>query len=632
MPMTNWKAVYEKKKCDARTALKAIKPGNRVFIGSGCGEPQHLVDTLAELRWEMSDIDVLHALSMGEASYTNPEFKGHFRLKSFYIASASREAVSEGRADYTPIYLRDVPGLFQSGRIPIHVALIQVSPPDIHGYCSYGISVDITKAAAESSNIVIAQVNPQMPRVWGNSFIHVNDIDYVVEYEEPLLEKFPEPPADEHELIGRQVAKLVEDGSTIHAAFYTAPTQALLALKDKKDLGVHTDVLHEAYLDLIEAGVITNREKTKHKGRIIASFCIGSKRLYDFVRDNPQVQLHPIEYVNDPAVIGANDKMVSIVSAIQVDLTGQVCADSAGYQILSGIGGYVDFMMGTRMSKGGKHIVAMPSLGRDKKRSRIVSHLDEGSGVVLTRGSVKYVVTEFGAANLHGLSIRERALALINIAHPRFRDKLLIEAKQLKYLYEDQIIHTGIELAYPNQWETWQTFVDDSRVFFRPIKSTDERALQEFFYSLPKEDIYYRFLSNMKVFSHYDTQAMCNIDWEEGAAIVGTIGEIGSERVVAVGRYLKESDSDLAEVDFTVSHEHQRKGIGGFLLHYLTEIAKAQGVEGFTAYVLTSNRKMLSVFHRTGYRVRIRTDNGVFRISFRFDEAVDQCILDPEEK
>ncbi len=628
--MHDWEKDYQAKKRDAETALKVIKPGERVFIGSGCGEPQHLVNSLASLRWYISDIEILHALSMGKRAYTNAEFAGHFRLKSFYIASGSREAVSEGRADYTPIYLRDVPALFTSGRVPIHVALIQVSPPDKHGFCSYGISVDITKAAAESARTVVAQVNPAMPRVWGDSFIHVNDLDIIVEHEEPLLEWAASTPSSIHERIGEQVAKLVEDGSTIHAGMNAVCVEALRALKGKKDLGIHTDVLHDAFLELIESGAVTSRMKTKHAGRIIASFCIGTKRLYDLVRDNPQVQFYPTEHVNNPTVIAANDHMVSINSAVQVDITGQVCADSRGYQILSGIGGYVDFMVGTRMSENGRHIVAMPSISRDGKRSRIVTHLDEGSGVVITRGSVQYVITEFGIANLHGLTIRERALALISIAHPKFRDKLLAEAKQLKFLYEDQILETGMELAYPNL-ETWQTFKDDVRVFFRSIRPTDERPLQEFFYSLPKEDIYYRFLSNMKVFSHYDTQAMCNIDYEDGVAIVGVMGDIGAERIVAMGRYLMEPNSDMAEVDFTVSHELQRKGVGSFLLHFLTEIAKANGIAGFTAYVLSTNRKMLNVFYRTGYRVRTMAEDGVFRIAFRFDEKADLCQLDLED-
>ncbi len=629
--MTDWRTEYEQKKRDYKNALRSIKPGNRVFIGSGCGEPQYLVDKLDELRWELSDIEIVHGLSIGKSSYTNPEFKGHFRLKTFYIASGSREAVSEGRADYTPIYLRDIPALFQSGRLPIHVALIQVSPPDVHGYCSLGVSVDITKVAAQNARMVVAQVNPMMPRVWGDSFIHVSELDVIVEQEAPLLEFHLGSSTKVHHAIGERIAKLVEDGSTVHAGIGMASATALRHLVDKKDLGIHTDVLFEPFLDLVHAGAVTNRKKRNHQGKIIASLAIGARRMYDFVHDNPMVEFHPTQYVNDPSVIASNDRMVSINPAIQIDLTGQICADSLGHQILSGIGGYVDFMMGTRMSKEGKHIVALPSTSLDGKRSRIVTHLDEGSGVIITRASVQYIVTEYGVAHLHGLTIRERALALISIAHPRFREQLLEDAKNLKYVYEDQIIQTGEGGMYPDHLEIWQTFKDNQQYFFRPIKPTDERALQEFFYSLPKEDIYYRFLSNMKVFSHYDTQSMCNIDYQNEMAIVGCTGSQVGDQIIAMGRYIVEPKSDMAEVDFTVSHELQRHGIGTFLLHYLTEVARENGVKGFTAYVLSSNRKMLSVFHRTGYRINTRMDDGVFRIWFRFDEKVDQCLLEPEE-
>jgi GNAT superfamily N-acetyltransferase len=314
--------------------------------------------------------------------------------------------------------------------------------------------------------------------------------------------------------------------------------------------------------------------------------------------------------------------MTAINSALQVDLSGQVCADSLGHKVYSGIGGYVDFSVGASRSQGGKSIIVLPSTSSDGRRSRIVSHLSQGAGVVGTRAAAQYVVTEFGIANLHGQTIRERALSLINIAHPRFRQQLLAEAKRIRYLYEDQILSPPSGQYYPEEWETHHNFDSDLEILFRPIKPTDERALQEFFYSLPDEDIYYRFLSSMKVFPHRDTQAMANIDYENEMTMVGVVGDIGSEKIIAVGRYILDSESNFAEVDFAVRSEMQHKGVGTFLVRYLTEIARSKGVTGFMAYVLAANRKMLKVFRKTGYVIHRSLDSGVYEIQFRFDEPV----------
>jgi len=403
-------------------------------------------------------------------------------------------------------------------------------------------------------------------------------------------------------------------------------------LTDKEDLGIHTELITDACIPLVEQGVITGKKKSIHRGKIVASFCLGTRRLFDFVHNNPQVELHPSEYVNNPRVISRNYRMTAINSALQVDLTGQACADSLGHRIYSGIGGYVDFNMGAARAPEGKTIIVMPSTSPDGKNSRIVSHLTLGAGVVGTRASAQYVVTEFGIAHLHGKTIRERALALINIAHPKMRERLLEEAKRLRYVYEDQIIPPPFGQLYPEELETYQIFDGNLKVFFRPIKPTDERALQEFFYSLPDQDIYYRFLSAMKVFPHRDTQAMVNIDYEHEMTIVGVVGDIGAETIVAVGRYILDQKTNFAEVDFAVRAEWQRKGIGTFLVHYLSEIARSRGITGFTAYVLAANRQMLSVFHKTGYVIHSSLEDGVYEIWFRFDEPARQCLTDPEDQ
>ncbi|MBI4773942.1 MAG: GNAT family N-acetyltransferase [Deltaproteobacteria bacterium] len=625
MGTSDWKSVYEKKKTGADTALRSIKPGQRVFISSGCAEPRHLVSALEALHYELSDVELIHSFSLGGRSLTSDAYKESFRVKSFFVASGTRGAVSTGNADYMPIHFRHVPKLFTSGRLSLHAALIQVSPPDEHGYCTFGISVDIGKSAAESAETVIAQVNRSMPRVHGDSRIHVDEIDFIVEHEEPLLEyRFPTP-TDIQDRIAEKVAGLVDDGSVIAAGLAPTSAQAVLSLRGKKDLGIHTDVLHDAFLGLIESGAVTNRQKKSFPGKVIASCCIGTRRLYDFVHDNPDVELHPTEVVNDPASIALNDKVVSISPAIELDLTGQVCADSQGHRIFSGFGGYADFMDGADLSKGGKKIVVIPSTNPDGSRSRIVSQLTPGSGVVLSRASVQYVVTEFGIVDLFGMSIRERTIALIDIAHPRFRRQLMSDAKRLHYVYEDQALSDERGRLYPDRWETKRTFKEDLGVRFRPIKPTDERALQELYYFMPREDVRTRFFLPMKAFPHRDVQAMCNIDYLNQMTIVGTLREGGGERIVAVAHYIREDGSDTAEVDFAVNRKYQNTGIGSFLINYLIEIARANGLKGFAAYVLRTNMGMVRVFRKTGYRMLTELEeDDVLHIQLRFDGSPAQ--------
>ena len=626
---SEWHADYDKKVQSAERAMRLIRRGHRVFIGSGCGEPQHLVQALERVAIELADLEVLHLLSLGRTSYTDKTFQDKVRLKSLFVASGSRQAIAEGRADYTPIYLFDVPELFHSGHTTIDVALIQVSPPGEHGFCSLGIAVDIVKAAATNANVVIAQVNPRMPRVLGDSYIHVGDLDVIVEHEEELLEMPPPLMNETAHQIGKHVAKLIEDGSTIRAGVGSVSNAALYSLAGKKDLGVHTDMLTDAYLHLVEGGVITNTRKTLHPKKIIASFCMGSRKLYDFVHNNPMVEFHPIEYTNDFSVISKNEKMVSINSALQVDLSGQVCADSMGYIIYSGVGGSVDFIRGSTLSKGGKSIIVLPSTTLDGNESRIVPHLSEGAGVVNTRGGVHYVVTEFGAVNLHGKTVRERALALINLAHPKFRGDLLEAAKRLRYAYEDQLLPLGDTPQYPDEWETTQPCGDDGRVFFRPVKPTDERSLKEFFHALPHQTHYFRFISAMRVFPQRNLQDLLNIDYEKEMSVVGVIGAVGSERVIALGRYSLDEETNIAEVDFAVRQEWQGKGVASYLLNHLVRIARAKQIAGFVAYVDPTNQAAAAVFHNTGYVMHRSLRKGIHQITILFDQPAEQCFTDP---
>ncbi|HZT59994.1 MAG TPA: acetyl-CoA hydrolase/transferase C-terminal domain-containing protein, partial [Pyrinomonadaceae bacterium] len=446
----SWRERYHEKLVDAATAVRSIRRGQRVFVGSGAAEPQALVNALGERAEELADTEIYHIMTLGVAPYAEARFARNFRHNAFFIGSNVRPAIHEGRADYTPIFLSEIPRLFRSRRVPLDVALIQLSPPDEHGFCSFGVSVDIVKAAAESASHVIAEVNPCMPRTLGDSFIHVSRLDLLVEN----YSEIPEPEQaeiDEAAIeIGRNVARLVDDGSTLQMGIGVIPNAVLAQLGGKKDLGVHTEMFSDGLLDLIESGVVNCSKKGFLDGKIVASFCMGTRRLYDFVDNNPLFEFRPVEFTNDPVQIARNRKMVAVNAALEVDLTGQVAADSIGSRFYSGIGGQVDFIRGAARSEGGKPIIALRSTAKNDTVSRIVPQLKEGAGVVTTRGDVHYVVTEYGIADLWGRNVRERAMALINIAHPKFREELLAEAKRHHLVYEDQILLASAH--YPEQW------------------------------------------------------------------------------------------------------------------------------------------------------------------------------------
>ena len=617
MHSTPWQERYADKLMTARDVLRAIKRGQTVFVGSGASGPQVLVEEMAKWADDFADLRVVHLLTLIPAPYAESKFTNRFRHNAFFVGDNVREAVAEGRADYTPIFLSEIPNLFRSGRFHIDVALIQVTPPDAHGFCSFGVSVDIVKAAAESADYVIAGVNPQMPWTWGDSFIHVDQIDALVENDTPLPEfRYPEPDEVTRK-IGENVASLIENGSTLQLGIGAVPDHVLPYLKDKRDLGIHTEMLTDAILDLIEAGVVTNARKTLHRGKTVISFCVGTQRLYDFVDRNPFFEFHPSDYVNDTFVISRNDRMVAINSALEVDLTGQVCADSIGYLFYSGIGGQVDFIRGAARSRRGKPIIALPSTAKGGTVSRIVSHLSEGAGVVTTRGDVHYVVTEYGIADLHGKNIRERALALIHIAHPKFREELLEQAKLRRYIFIDQLPPLGV---YPAELETYVTLRPGMKILFRPIKPTDEAMMQELFYSLSEDSIYYRFFHRTQVMPHKKVQRFTTIDYQKEMAIVGVVEEYGREKIIAVGRYSLEPESNMAEVALLVHDDWQGRGIGTRLLKYLIQIAKGRKISGFKAQILADNRAPLHMAHKTGYTVETTLENGIFHVSFKFQE------------
>ncbi|NOZ49076.1 MAG: acetyl-CoA hydrolase/transferase family protein [Chloroflexi bacterium] len=428
--------IYQSKITSAEEAVAIIPNGANIFLTGNCSIPQHLLSALVQ-RARTDDIHGLtihQILTLGDASYVAPDMAGKIRVNTMFISPNVRQAVNEGRADFTPVFLNEIPKLFREGIIPLDVSLIHVSPPDEHGFCSYGIEVGITKPAAESSRIILAEVNEQMPRTLGDSFIHVSKLTHVVPVNYPLTEMVQGEPGELEKAIGAHVAELIPDGATLQLGIGAIPDGVLYYLKDKRDLGIHSELFSDGVVDLVELGVVTNERKTLHRGKIISGMILGSQRLYNFVDDNAMVEFHPQDYVNDPFIIAQNDSMVSINSAIEVDLTGQVCADSLGHRLYSGVGGQIDFVRGAARSKGGKPIIALPSTAKQGAISRIVTELKPGAGVVTTRNDVHYVVTEYGVAILYGKTIRQRVEALIGIAHPDFRAELRSQARAFHYI------------------------------------------------------------------------------------------------------------------------------------------------------------------------------------------------------
>jgi len=423
----DWRELYKQKVISASEAAEKIKNGYRVVIGHAAGEPRAVIDAMVGDSDKFSNIEIVHMIGMGTGGYVKEEKEFNFRHNSLFAGPSTRNAIADGRADFTPCFFSEIPKLFREEYLKVNVAIIQISIPDEHGFCSFGVSNDYTKPAAECADIVIAEINPNMPRTLGDSFIHVRDIDYIVEVNYPLMEIKPSEIGEVEKAIGKNCAELIEDGSTLQLGIGSIPDAVLLFLKDKKDLGIHSEMISDGVLELVESGVINNKKKTLHKDKMVVSFFMGTKKFYNFIDNNPMIEMHPVDYVNDPYIIGKNDNMVSINSCIQIDLMGQVAAESMGLKQFSGVGGQVDFVRGANISSGGKSIIAMPSTAAKGTISRIVPFLEEGTAVTTSRNDVHYVITEYGIAGLKGKSLKERARALINIAHPNFRAQLIKE-------------------------------------------------------------------------------------------------------------------------------------------------------------------------------------------------------------
>jgi acyl-CoA hydrolase/GNAT superfamily N-acetyltransferase len=602
-------------------ALAHLRSGMRVFIGSGCAAPQLLIEVLVARADEVYDVEILHILTHGPAPYAKRNLLEHFRQNSFFIGANVRNAVHEGVADYTPLFLSEIPRLFREKQMHIDIALVQVSPPDPHGFCSFGVSVDVVKAAVESADFVVAEVNPNMPRTLGDSFVHVNALDAMVKSEKPLLEFAMEAITPEAERIAEFIESLVPDGATLQTGIGNIPSAVLAALKNKRNLGMHTEMITEAVVPLIESGVLNGKCKTLLPGKIVTSFCFGNRKFYDYLNDNPAFEFRPTEFTNDPFQIARNRDMIAISSAIEVDLTGQICADSIGGKFYSGFGGQVDFIRGAAKAENGKPIIALPSTTRDGKISRIMPWLKTGAGVVTSRADAHYIVTEYGVAYLHGKTVRERAIALIHIAHPKFRDELMKQAREAKLVHPNQIaLPPGLQ-PYPKKFEIDREFSSGLKIHFRPIQPTDEDLLKELFYSHTPSTIYQRYFGQISHLKHDTLQQMVTLDYRDAMAIVGEVPHEGRKRIITVARYYRNPATNWAEVAVVVQENFQRRGIAEFLLRHLAKIAAEQGIIGFTADVLSENFAMLGTFRKIAAPVEMQSKAGITAVQFRLDEV-----------
>ena len=621
---TYWADSYVEKQRSVKEAIGMIRQGQRVFIGSSCGEPQHLVRELFESASFFTNLEIVRLLSLETTPLTRIADRTHdqsLNIRSFYLGSAKPGELAKNKRFITPLNLSALPRLFKSRKMPIQVALIQVSPPDDFGWMSLGVAVDVTLAAALSADMVIAQVNPCMPRVLGRSFIHVNDVDIIVEHEEKLITIGQHPKLESAHIIARHIARLIDDGSTIQISLGATPQAILLALSDKNDLGIHTQYLTDGIMHLVSRGVVTNRKKKFNEGKLVASAAIGTEVFYEFLDNNPAIEFYPSDYVNNPGIIGRHNKMVAMNVAMAMDLTGQVAADALPYNNFSGVTGMLDFVRGASQSEGGKSILMLTSTTANGRKSRIVPML-ENTAVVVPRGDVHYVVSEYGAVNLFGKSLQERAMAMISIAHPDFRDRLFHQARKLGLLGAERKLKDSIHGIYPVNLEE-VIKIDGQELTIRPAKPVDERRIQEHLYNLDKNDVVARFFHEKSSFGRDDVEGILQIDYIKDLTLLALVGEFGFGQVVGVGEYLLDPATNIAEVAFSVSRGFQGKGLGKIFLKKLSEAARENGISGLIAYTSPKNYGMISLFKTLPYEVKTTFEGDFVAMSCSFDRPCE---------
>ena len=590
----DWASRFPRQVCSASKAIRALRPGHRILIGSGAAVPSALVEAMVRDGTHLADNEVIHILTLGAAPYTDPAVTDRFRHNAFFIGANVRDAVRRGAADFTPVFLSEIPALLRGGRLQPDAALIQVSPPDADGFATLGVSVDVVRAAVDAARIVLAEVNPRMPRTRGATRIDLRRCTHLIPVDRPLPERRPPVPDETAKAIGAHVAELVPDGATLQVGIGSAPSAILGALMRHHDLGIHTEMLSDGVMELVEAGVVTGRRKTVLPGKMVASFLMGSTRLYEWANDRTDLELHPSDWVNDPAIIASIDRMVSINTALAVDLTGQVAADTLDGQFYSGIGGQVDFVRGAARSRQGRSLIVFPSLARGGTVSRIQPFLPAGSAVVTTRGDVRYVVTEYGVADLWGKSVRERALALICIAHPDHRAELMAVAKERRWILPDQP-----PVRTPFETRTWhEQLPGGEQLVVRAARATDEEQVQDVLYDMSPESAYQRYFTPRHIHSRSEVLAFLDADPRSSCALVAE--EASSGHLVGIARYELDPASKMGDLGIVVRDDFQRRGVGTALVRYLLEVGDLHGMRGLRADVLSTNVGMMALLRRSG--------------------------------
>jgi len=615
--------LYHRKRRTAEEAVRMIRSGQRVFIGSACGEPIHLVEILVKQAKRFSDLEVIRLISSDRSPLSliaTESQENNLNVRMIYQGSATSSWLAAKKRYIAPMNLFAVPRMFTQRHLPVHVAMIQVSPPDPFGWMSLGVSVDVTMAAAQAADLVIAQVNPRMPRILGQSFMHINEVDVFVEHEEEILSIENIPEFDSANTIGQLVGNLVEDGSTIQMGLGNTPQGIMMALSKKNDLGIHSQFMINCMMDLVKEGVITNRYKGFNNGKLVASSAVGTKELYRFLHDNPAVEFYPSDFTNDPNIISKHNKMVAVNVAMAIDLTGQVAAEVMPQNHYSGVTGLLDFVRGASQSPGGKSIILIPSTHNKGKKSRIVAELDSGS-VVVPRSDVSYVVSEFGAVNLFGKNLQERAMAMISLAHPDFRDELLQEAKDMGLMGKKRTLNDFVNGIYPAKMEEIREY-DGKQVAFRAAKPVDDRRIQEHFYNMTPEDIQSRFFHEKTCFFRDDMEGMFQIDYVKDMTVVAVTGEFGFGKVIGMGVYLLEPSRNIAEIAFSVSKEWQGQGIAGVIIGKLVEAARENGIAGLVAYTSMTNKGMINLFKKLPYRITTSVEEDMLVLMARFDDPI----------
>ncbi len=628
---------YPEKFIPLEYAFERVKRGSRVFMGTGCGQPNRLLNALLDYAESnpknMFDSELYTLLLFGMEKFRYERFGHYFRQHCFSMRDGNRQIVNRGHGDYNAVFLSRLPGLIERNLLPLDAALVQCSLPDADGILSLGISVDITPQAVETAPLVIAQINPSMPRVGGDALISMDDIDFAFFCDEPLFEYTVTPIDEITEKIGRYAAELVEDGATIQAGFGSTAQAVLPFLAAKKGLGIHTELLSDGLVDLMRGGAVDNSAKSVDSGKTVATFCMGSRESYRFIDANPSVELRRIDYTNSPVVISRQRRMTAINGVLSVDLTGQATAESIGTHFYSGLGGTADFVRGALQSPDGRSILVLRSTAENGTVSRIVPFLREGEGVTVNRGDVHYVVTEFGVANLMGKNIRERAMELIRIAHPSFRPWLMDEARRKNLVFQDQAFITGRAGEYPEELEARRVTRSGMPVLLRPVKISDEPLLKEFIYSLSDRSMYYRYFSLQKEMPHEHLQKIVVIDYMKEMTLLAVTTSGEREVVMGFARYVME-DPNFANFSIAVRDERQNRGLGILLLTRLMQLAHRQGFSGFTLEVLLENRQMVMLINhmrKLGHAVerQIEGDTALYLLTFNAELLSSQVIEDP---